>query len=136
MGECEITVGIDARTLVFGGSSVRGIGVYVYEQVRHVALLKPHWRFVLYLEAETANQTIKKLLTIPNVGIAFYDHFSPSDVDLFYFPDVKRFQGIILIKLPEVYVCKHPALTFLDYSRAVCKLSLLTEIFITNFFQV
>jgi len=82
-----ITIGIDARTLFYPESVARGIGQYAFHHLRHAALLKPDWRFLLFGEAEELSPAVATLVELANVSYRHYRDYRPEDLDLVHIPD-------------------------------------------------
>lgn len=97
MGRKHLTgspvIGIDGRTFEYPHSLGRGIGQYTLYHLRHVARLRPDWRFVLYLEQPRWPPGTELLSSLPNLVLHSLDDYSPSAVDLVHLPDVMQVVG-------------------------------------------
>ncbi len=81
------TIGIDARTLIFGGSLVRGIGHYTLSHLEEVIRQTQDWRYILYLEEIVPAPQLDRLTRYPNVSMRTLRQLKHDQVDLFHIPD-------------------------------------------------
>lgn len=83
----KLTIGVDARTFYYSESVVRGIGHYSLYHLMGVVRLLPSASFILYAEVFEQPDSLRALLTLPNVMLRHVDDYNPSDIHLFHICD-------------------------------------------------
>ncbi|HQH26066.1 MAG TPA: glycosyltransferase [Oligoflexia bacterium] len=81
-------IGIDARTLTYTESTVRGIGHYTFHLLRTLAAANRNDQYILFLDEPIHNEHIDELSALANVSIRYFSSEDPfPGLDLYLIPD-------------------------------------------------
>ncbi len=87
--EGPIIIGIDARTLSPRGCCDRGIGHYTAYHIEALAIEKPQWTFLLFLDnPEERTWALDRLCALPNIITGAIHDLPYTNIHLYHTPDV------------------------------------------------
>ncbi|MHB8120726.1 MAG: glycosyltransferase [Desulfuromonadaceae bacterium] len=86
MNKSQHIIGIDARTLYFPDSTVRGVGQYSFSHIQAIISLKPEWNFILFGMTPTPPPCLEQFKSA-NISFKHYSEYDPKDVDLVHICD-------------------------------------------------